>query len=168
MDKKVLRLKLAKMLAKFAEIETDKGNLIYEGEFVEGVEVFVEKEGEIVPAEDGEYIYEEKTVVVKEGKIESIKEAEKPVEEVEKVEEVKEVKAEAEPQAEPETPAEPETDPKDEEIAKLNDIIVELKKEIEAKDAEIAELKGKPSEAPIEMGYSKAVKASGAMKYFEN
>lgn len=163
MDKKVLRLKLAKMLAKFAEIETDKGNLIYEGEFVEGVEVFVEKEGEIVPAEDGEYIYEEKTVVVKEGKIESIKEAEKPVEEP-----VQEAQAEAEPQAEPETPAEPETDPKDEEIAKLNDIIVELKKEIEAKDAEIAELKGKPSEAPIEMGYSKAVKASGAMKYFEN
>ena len=162
MDKKVLRLKLAKMLAKFAEIETDKGNLIYEGEFVEGVEVFVEKEGEIVPAEDGEYIYEEKTVTVKEGKVESIKEAEKPVEEP-----VKEEQAEAEPQAEPETPAEPETDPRDEEIAKLNDIIVELKKEIEAKDAEIAELKGKPSEAPIEMGYSKAVKASGAMKYFE-
>ncbi len=163
MDKKVLRLKLAKMLAKFAEIETDKGNLIYEGDFVEGVEVFVEKEGEIVPAEDGEYIYEEKTVTVKEGKVESIKEAEKPVEEP-----VQEAQAEAEPQAEPETPAEPETDPKDEEIAKLNDIIVELKKEIEAKDAEIAELKGKPSEAPIEMGYSKAVKASGAMKYFEN
>jgi hypothetical protein len=162
MDKKVLRLKLAKMLAKFAEIETDKGNLIYEGDFVEGVEVFVEKEGEIVPAEDGEYIYEEKTVIVKEGKVESIKEAEKPVEEP-----VQEAQAEAEPQAEPETPAEPETDPKDEEIAKLNDIIVELKKEIEAKDAEIAELKGKPSEAPIEMGYSKAVKASGAMKYFE-
>jgi hypothetical protein len=162
MDKKVLRLKLAKMLAKFAEIETDKGNLIYEGDFVEGVEVFVEKEGEIVPAEDGEYIYEEKTVTVKEGKVESIKEAEKPVEEP-----VQEAQAEAEPQAEPETPAEPETDPKDEEIAKLNDIIVELKKEIEAKDAEIAELKGKPSEAPIEMGYSKAVKASGAMKYFE-
>lgn len=162
MDKKVLRLKLAKMLAKFAEIETDKGNLIYEGDFVEGVEVFVEKEGEIVPAEDGEYIYEEKTVTVKEGKVESIKEAEKPVEEP-----VQEAQAEAEPQAEPETPAEPETDPRDEEIAKLNDIIVELKKEIEAKDAEIAELKGKPSEAPIEMGYSKAVKASGAMKYFE-
>lgn len=162
MDKKVLRLKLAKMLAKFAEIETDKGNLIYEGDFVEGVEVFVEKEGEIVPAEDGEYIYEEKTVIVKEGKVESIKEAEKPVEEP-----VQEAQAEAEPQDEPETPAEPETDPRDEEIAKLNDIIVELKKEIEAKDAEIAELKGKPSEAPIEMGYSKAVKASGAMKYFE-
>lgn len=162
MDKKVLRLKLAKMLAKFAEIETDKGNLIYEGDFVEGVEVFVEKEGEIVPAEDGEYIYEEKTVTVKEGKVESIKEAEKPVEEP-----VQEAQAEAEPQAEPETPAEPETDPRDEEIAKLNDIIVELKKEIEAKDVEIAELKGKPSEAPIEMGYSKAVKASGAMKYFE-
>ena len=89
-------LRLARMVLKLAEVETDKGTLIYEGELAEGVEVFVEKEGEIVPAEDGEYVAEGKTIVVVEGKVTEIKEAEEetPAEETVVIE------------AEEETPAE--------------------------------------------------------------
>ena len=64
MDKNKI-IKLMKMLAKFAEVVTDKATLIYDGELVEGVEVSVEKEGgEIVPAEDGEYKTETQIIKV--------------------------------------------------------------------------------------------------------
>ena len=79
-------MKLARMIMKLAEIETDKGVLIYEGELVEGVEVFIEKEGEFVPADDGEYIVEGKTIVVAEGKVKEIIEVEKEPEVEETVE----------------------------------------------------------------------------------
>lgn len=70
-------LKLAKMLLKLAQVETDKGVLVAEDELAEGVEVFVENEaGELEPAADGEYIAEEKVYVVAEGKIAEIKEKE--------------------------------------------------------------------------------------------
>ena len=39
-------LKLWKAMLKLAEIETDKAVLIVESDLAEGVEVFVEKEGE--------------------------------------------------------------------------------------------------------------------------
>lgn len=68
---KINFVRLARMIMKFAEVETDKGILIYEGELEVGTEVFVEKGGEIVPAEDGEYIYADEKLVVKDGKIES-------------------------------------------------------------------------------------------------
>ena len=80
---KINRLKLAKLLLKFAEVETDKGLLTYEGELVVGNEVFIEKDGELIPAEDGEYVAVDKTIVVKDGKIAEIvevnKEDEQPV-----------------------------------------------------------------------------------------
>lgn len=67
------RLKLAKLIMKFAEIETDKGTLTYEGDLIEGVEVFIEKEGEeLVPAEDGEYVTEDKVIKVEGGVVTSI------------------------------------------------------------------------------------------------
>lgn len=56
------RLKLAKMLLKFGSIQTDNGELQYEGELSEGLEVFVEQDGELVPAPDGEYKTEDKTI----------------------------------------------------------------------------------------------------------
>lgn len=72
-------LKLAKLVMKFAEIETDKGTLTVADEIVEGVEVFVEKDGEFVPAEDGTYLTDTQIIAVTDGKIEKIED--KPAEE---------------------------------------------------------------------------------------
>lgn len=84
MDKNKI-IKLMKMLAKFAEVVTDKATLIYDGELVEGVEVSVENEaGEIVPAEDGEYKTETQIIKVEGGKVTTIEDIE--VEEEEKEE----------------------------------------------------------------------------------
>lgn len=84
MDKNKI-IKLMKMLAKFAEVVTDKATLIYDGELVEGVDVSVENEaGEIVPAEDGEYKTETQVITVEGGKvtkIEDIEVEEEPTEE---------------------------------------------------------------------------------------
>lgn len=85
MDKNKI-IKLMKMLAKFAEVVTDKATLIYDGELVEGVEVSVENEaGEIVPAEDGEYKTETQIIKVEGGKVTTIEDIE--VEEEEEKEE---------------------------------------------------------------------------------
>lgn len=112
-------LKLARIVLKLAEVVTDKATLIYEGELVEGVEVFIEKEGEIVPAEDGEYVAEDgKIIVVAEGKVAEVKEA------VEKMEE--------------ETPVEEPN----QEVEDLKAKVAELEAIIAEKDAEIEALKG--------------------------
>ena len=66
-------LQLRKQLLQLAEISTDKGTLIIEGELAEGVEVFVESEEGFAPAADGEYIYEDMLIVVAEGKISELR-----------------------------------------------------------------------------------------------
>jgi len=74
---KLKLLQLAKLVAKFSEVSTDKGVLISDGELVEGVEVFVEVDGELSPADDGEYKLEnEDVVVVADGKVAEIRKAE--------------------------------------------------------------------------------------------
>ena len=123
---KLKLLKLAHMVLKLAEVKSDKGTLIYEGELGEGVEVFIEEDGEITPAADGEYTLEDgKVIVVVEWKVAEIKE-ETPAEEPVEVE------------AEEETPAE---EPVETEIEDLKAEIESLKAEIVAKDEEIAALK---------------------------
>lgn len=87
MDKNKI-IKLMKMLAKFAEVVTDKATLIYDGELVEGVEVSVENEaGEIVPAEDGEYKTETQIIKVEGGKVTTIEDIEVEEEKEEEKEE---------------------------------------------------------------------------------
>lgn len=119
------RIKLARAIMKFASLVTDQGELIYEGDVLaEGIEVFVEDEnGEIVPAADGEYIAEDRKVVVKEGKVESIEEKEEP---------------KNDPEPEPQN-----LDEKDEQIAQLQAKIEELNNAIADKDQYIAELEAK-------------------------
>lgn len=75
MDKNKL-FKLAKLVMKFAEIVTDKATLTYDGELAEGVEVFVEKEGEFVAPEDGEYKTETQVITVEGGKVTKIEDIE--------------------------------------------------------------------------------------------
>lgn len=155
------RLKLAKMLLKFGSIQTDNGELQYEGELSEGLEVFVEQDGELVPAPDGEYKTEDKTIMVESGKIVSIVEAEQE-EPVEKVEQE-------------ETTEQPETN---DELEALKEENESLKSENEELKAKIAELESKLAEqeeqlkmsvekpAHLEVKDVKVSKTNKALKYF--
>lgn len=149
--KKNFLLKLAKMVMKFAEIKTDKGALIYEGELAEGTEVFVEIEGELVPAEDGEYKFENKTITVTEGKVEKIVE-----EEVEENIEREDIKQEEEP-VEDEKPIE-------EDVEALKTRITELEAIIAERDARIAELEALLVEKEEQLAMSVAKPAHKEVK----
>lgn len=94
-----IRLALRSLLLKAGAVETDKNTLLYDAdELVVGTEVFVENaEGEIVPAEDGEYVAGDTTYVVAEGRISEIRKEE----------------PEAEPEQEAEMEQEPEAEPAD-------------------------------------------------------
>lgn len=121
-------LKLAKMLLKLAQVETDKGVLVAEDELAEGIEVFVENEaGELEPAADGEYVAEDKVFVVAEGKIAEIRD--------------KEAEPEKEPTNEPENEPENMEGEDAEKIAQLEAQIAELNNIIAEKDEEIGRLK---------------------------
>ena len=89
----------AEETAELASVATDKGELLYEGELAVGTEVFVaDAEGNQTPAEDGEYVLENGTIIkVTEGKIAEIIEAEPIAEETpEEAEDVASIKAENE------------------------------------------------------------------------
>ncbi len=68
--------KLKFAILQFKEIETDQGTLFADGELLIGAKVFQWPEGEY--AHDGEYVYQEKIYVVKDGEIDEIKEVEAP------------------------------------------------------------------------------------------
>ena len=162
---KINRLKLAKLLLKFAEVETDKGLLTYEGQLVVGNEVFIEKDGELIPAEDGEYVAEDKTIVVKDGKIAEIVEV--------NTEDQQPVPIEGEDVENP-TDNTIKEDEKDVKIAELEAVIAEKDKEIESLKAEIEEMKTKlqmstdksPKEKMKEI--EDAIKQNPALRYFTN
>ena len=86
---KQLKLKLAKMLSKFAEITTDKGVLLSDGELVVGTEVYlIDSDGEYITAPDGEYKLDNVIYVVLDGMIAEIKELSVETLEGETIEEV--------------------------------------------------------------------------------
>lgn len=133
-------LKLARLIMRFAEVKTDKGSLIYDGELAVDIEVMVEdEEGNVVAAPDGEYNLEDgRVVVVKEGKVAEIKEA--PVTE----ETIKEV-------LEEEAPAKDEKDLRIEELEGLlkdRDAIIE---ELNAKIKDLESKLNEPAEKALEM-----------------
>lgn len=166
---KINRLKLAKLLLKFAEVETDKGLLTYEGELVVGNEVFIEKDGELIPAEDGEYVAEDKTIVVKDGKIAEIVEINKEGEQPAPTEGVM---IEGEDVENP-TDNTIKEDEKDVKIAELEAVIAEKDAKIKSLEAEIEEMKTKlqmstdksPKEKMKEI--EDAIKQNPALKYFK-
>lgn len=134
------RLKLAKMILRFGTVDTDKGELQYEGTLEEGLEVFIEENDELIPAPDGEYRASDKVIVVEGGKITSITEIETendpPIEE--------------KPTEENEELEENPTDPSEEEgdrIAELEAKVTELEAIIAERDARIAELEAQLAEA---------------------
>lgn len=144
---------LKKMILELAEVATDKGVLISDGEIAVDAEVYVlDENGEEVAAPDGEYTAEDGRVfVVAEGKVAEIREAEQKPEEAPAEEAPVEENQE---EQEPEQPAEePEADEKDAKIAELQAQIEELNNIIAEKDEEIGRLKAeleKSNEQPAE------------------
>jgi len=134
---------VARMVAKFAQITTDKGVLTFEGDMLEvGDDVYIlHEDGEVSDAEDGEYITEDgTTIVIVNSKVEDIREkAEEPVDE--------EPEAEGEPVAEemaeedePVAEEEPEEVADDVDIHNLAAEVERLKEDLADKDAKIAAL----------------------------
>lgn len=144
---------LRSLLVEMGEIATDKGILVWSGEeelAVGDAVKGVNEAGEEVDLEDGDYVTEDgKTIVVKEGKVEEIKEKEEaPVVEEEKPieEEPKPIEGEEKPIEEEEKPInEPQEDEKDLKIKELEDAIAAKDAEIEALKAKIAELENEPA-----------------------
>ena len=149
-------LKLARLVMRFAEVKTDKGSLIYDGELAVDIEVMVEdEEGNVVAAPDGEYNLEDgRVVVVKDGKVAEIKEA--PVTE----ETIKEV-------LEEEAPAK---DEKDLRIEELEGLLKDRDAIIEELNAKIKDLESKlnaPAEEALEMKASAQEKVNNFINIFK-
>lgn len=150
-------LKLAKILMKFAEVDTDKGKLIYEGELIVGTEVNMEDEnGEVVAAPDGEYNVDGTVIVVLNGVVTEFKETVKPV-----IDEI---------EAEEETPIKDEKDLK---IEELEGLLKDRDAVIEELTAKIKDLEDKLNEKPVEeevklSAVAQTSTAKGALKYFQD
>lgn len=151
--------KLSKMLVKLSETKTDKGVLIADDELAVGVEVFIDTEGELTPAEDGEYLTEDSKIVVKDGKVEDIQMIEEVKEEVKNEDIVEEVLEE---------PVAPQDDEKDAKIKELETLLEEkekLVKELEEKVKELEDKLAEPAEPSVKMS-KQNVKENSALKYF--
>ena len=126
-----IKAELAKLLIKYSVVKTDKAVLEYDGEeLVAGMDVVITDEnGDKVPAEDGEYVTEDnKTITVKDGKVESI------VDKAAEVDAEEDEKKEDEPMVEPAKEEEPMPEDKKEDEVSLEDVntaIDELRKEVD-------------------------------------
>ena len=157
---------LKKLLAEMGMIATDNGNLNYEGdEIAVGIEV-TDDEGN--PVADGEYKTEDgKVIVVKDGKVAEINDAE-PVEEKPVEEPVEEKPVEGEDEEPVEEPTEePTEEPKEDE---LNAKIDAMQAEIDALKAAIEEIKGQlnaPVAEPVAEVFEKSAIVTGKNKAAE-
>lgn len=159
-------LKLARMVMHFGEIPTNNGVLIIDGDAEVGKEVFIDVDGEIVPAPNNDYILEDQTIyVVEDGKIKEIV----PIPTEEKQPEVVE---ETVVVAEEETPVEeePKEDEKDLRIAELEGLLKDRDAVIEELTQKIKELEDKqkaPVEKSVEMKASVMNKTNAYNEYFK-
>ena len=171
--KLINRLKLARMIMKFGEIKTDNGTLIFEGDVVEGLDVFVEKEGELVPALDGEYKTEDgKTIVVVSGKIETIVDPEAENEPVEEQPQIENEEVENPTNEGEETDTEAIVEIR-KEVNELYARIEELERIIKDKDTEIERLNShieqfsKPATLEVDTVEINNKSNNKALKYFK-
>lgn len=153
MNKKSLKMLLKSLLTTLGAVNTDNGQLLWDGDedLTAGKEVFIENEEDYIPAPDGDYTTEDgKIIKVVEGKVAEILDPSAEVEEEMAAEET--VEELAEETVENPTNEGEETD---------TDAIVEIRKEINEAYAkmdemarEIQELRetvAKLAEAPVEM-----------------
>lgn len=145
-----IKLELSKILASFSELKTDKAILTWpsDEEISIGLEVYVlDENGEYTEAPDGEYVdEEERIIVVKEGRIESITtKVEEPEETVEEIVEAEETE---------ETPTEETVESPSGEEEPIPDAVEELRKEVNELFEIIHQLIGKVSELESRIGES--------------
>ena len=152
MNKKSFKMFFRSLLTKLGEVKTDKAVLTYDGdgELEVGMEVFVETEAddtiEYMHPEDGEYVMEDgRTIVIKDGFVEEIKEKEmvdepttepttEPITE-NMAEPTEPMEPTTEPTTEPTEPAEPTFDAE----ASYNELLTE----VQTLKADLQELKDK-------------------------
>ena len=164
------RIKLARAIMKFASVVTDKGELIYEGDvLVEGTNVFVEDEnGEIVAAADGEYIAEDRKIVVKDGEVELIVEKE-PAQQMENLDEKDEKIAALEAEVKQKSDKIDELNnviaEKDEYIAELESKLNTKEEELSAANAKLRESADDPAKKKIQFS-KEQIDKNPALKYF--
>lgn len=166
------RLKLAKMLnIKFEEVKTETIDLLIDGEVEVGAEVFMyDEEGNLTIPTDGEYKYEDKTLVIEGGIITEIKESEPQPEEVED----NKVETEMEETEDPvEDPMTARVEALEAQVKALADIIKEItgavdevKDEVEVIDSEFKKAVGKSVKQPIEKKEIKQSKQSSLTDRF--
>lgn len=146
--KSKMKLLFKSLFTQFGAVNSNEGIQILwneEGDLMEGYEVFMEQEnenGEIeyVPVPDGEYHYDDKVIVVVEGKVSEIREVEKVEDPVEPAAESMEEPAVGEqPVMTPEdvTITEPIFDPEKE----INNLRMEMNGKIDALSKEVVSLK---------------------------
>lgn len=168
-----VRLALRSILLKAGAVETDKATLLYDAENLEvGTEVFVENaEGEIVPAEDGEYVAGDTTYVVSEGKVSEIRKDEET-----EIVETDEENPEAEPaDSEPETEHAPSIEERvaalEQAVGDIRDGIEQLTNAIAAVAERLAAIEEKvrgldePAAEPAEEGEETEQKFTSRMQY---
>lgn len=172
--KKLMKVLLEHMVEAFATINTDKAELIVDGDPEIGKAVYIDSEDGMAAPEDGVYSTDKIKITVSNGVIS----------EIENVEETpaEETPAEQQNNAE-ETPSEetPDVDSLNARISELEDqlaqrdnTINDLNAQIEALNARIAELEDKtnaPVEDPIKMNKvfrDAQEKENKALKYFNN
>lgn len=155
---------LKSILMEFNRLSTDKAELIWDEdtELGVGMKVFVEVDGERVPAEDGEYIADGNKITIESGEVKSIDKVEEtPAEpEVKEEPETPEVQEEMVEET-PETPVEPEEkpeDPKDEKVTELEGRIAELETKIAELVTKITELATAPAAEPVMDEFEKVSK----------
>lgn len=158
---KDIKMNFARLLMKFSE---DCG-LVYEGEVLEvGMQVFVESEGQFLPAPDGQY----GPYTVKDGVVVEI--ADEPKEEPVEEPEVEETKEEVVVEAAEEVPAdEPKEEPKEEPVEEPKDDTAER---LTAAEEKIAELEQRLDEIAMKLSentkaldeFSKTPKAASLEK----
>lgn len=143
---KAKRIKLAKLLALVQEIPTEEGAVLFiEGDLAVDAEVFVsDADGNMVPAPDGTYTSEGKTIVVASGKITEIKEAEADPIDNPDPENPENMEGEGEGKGKGDGEGGDPTDTDNPEELKAR--IAELEAEVAQKDSKIAELEAKIAE----------------------
>ena len=157
MNKKSFKMFFRSLLTKLGEVKTDKAVLTYDGdgELEVGMEVFVETGAEdsieYVHPEDGEYLAEDgRTIVIKDGFVEEIKEAKAEAEPTEPMEPAEPATENMEEPMEPTTePVSEPTEPTFDAEAAYNELVAE----VQALKAELQELKDKVNEllkVPVE------------------
>ena len=152
-----IKNKLAKILAQFRSLTTDKGVISWEGDkdLEVGDSVFVEAEdGERTPAADGDYILEDGVIVrVENGNVTEIVE---PDAEADAEEDAPEQEQEAEAEAAPEDA--PQADTEEDRLAELEarvtaleEIIAQLREVNQAMAAQLEAIEKKPMALPAQV-----------------